>query len=98
MKSRKNSALIVRGRAITGTTLLLSALFILSQTAVMGADFWEAKDYTKWSDKECAKLLTDSPWAYELKVFQQGNLGGMGGAEGQAYVRYNIRFVSALPI
>src|SRR5512145_2110999 len=98
MKSGKVSVLINRRKTIAGSVLFLSALFLVSLANVAGADFWETKDFTKWTDKECAKLLNDSPWAYELKVIQQGNLGGMGGAEGQAYVKYNIRFISALPI
>jgi hypothetical protein len=98
MKSGKYSALIMRGKVITGTVLFISALFLVSLSTVVGADFWETKDFTKWTDKECAKLLTDSPWAYELKAYQQGYLGKSEGAEGQAYIQYNIRFTSALPI
>jgi len=98
MKSGKRSARINRCKAMAGSILFLSALFLISASNVAGADFWETKDFTKWSDKECAKLLTDSPWAYELKIYRQGYLGNSEGAEGQAYVKYNIRFISALPI
>jgi hypothetical protein len=98
MKSEKRSVLINRGTLIVGSILLLSAAFIVSASSVMAADFWETKDYTKWSNKECASLLTNSPWAYELKLYRQGKLGSSDGAEGQAYVKYNIRFISALPI
>ena len=40
---------------------ILSLLFISSLTA---ADFWEEKPFPEWSQKECAKLLADSPWAH----------------------------------
>jgi hypothetical protein len=26
-------------------------------------DFWKKKPYTEWSEKECRRLLEDSPWA-----------------------------------
>ena len=32
------------------------------------ADFWTAKPYTEWSDKELQKLMTDSPWAKTTTV------------------------------
>ncbi len=98
MKSGKVSVLINRRKTIAGSVLFLSALFLFSLSNVAAADFWETKEFTKWSDKECDKLLTNSPWAYELKVYRQGGLGSSDGAEGQAYVKYNIRFMSALPI
>jgi len=98
MKSEKSSALIKRSKAMVGTIILLSAICFIGASGVMAADFWETKDFTKWSNKECASLLTNSPWAYELKLYRQGRLGSSDGAEGQAYVKYNIRFISALPI
>jgi hypothetical protein len=98
MKAGKNSTLIMRGKFSAGMSLFLVALFFVSLSTVAGADFWETKDYTKWTDKECAKLLTDSPWAYEIKAYKQGYLGSSEGAEGQAYIKYGIRFMSALPI
>ncbi|MBN1569545.1 MAG: hypothetical protein JXA73_17000 [Acidobacteria bacterium] len=98
MKSQKTSALIMRSKAAARTTFFLSALLIIGLSTVMGADFWETKDFTKWSAKECEKLLTNSPWAWELKLYRTGYLGAGEGAEGQAYVKYTIRFMSALPI
>lgn len=88
----------MRSKAITTTVFMLSAVLIFSLSAVMGADFWETKDFTQWSDRECAKLLSNSPWAWELKLYRTGYLGAGEGAEGQAYVKYTIRFTSALPI
>jgi len=42
-------------------------LILLASLAAGAAEFWEKKKYTEWSDKECRKLLTASPWA-ERKV------------------------------
>jgi hypothetical protein len=98
MRAGKNSALIMRFKTITGTVLFLSALFFVSISTAVGAEFWETKDYTQWTDKECARLLTDSPWAQKLELVKAGYLGNSEGAEGQSYVRYNIILVSALPI
>ena len=64
------------------------------------ADFWEKKDYTEWSEKECRKMLTDSPWAKQYILTQ--TVGPTGGATplGQNLRRviYQIQLYSALPI
>jgi hypothetical protein len=74
---------------------LLPAILIIGLSAIFAADFWE-KDYKQWSDKDCLKMLTDSPWAYSLKLLQSGL--GSAGSEGQGYVKYDIQLLSALPI
>lgn len=59
-------------------TLLLAALPALAE------DFWKAKPYTEWSEKEIKKLLTNSPWAKDVAASMQGGMGGggMGGGRG----------------
>ncbi|MGI9067900.1 MAG: hypothetical protein ACR2HX_16050 [Pyrinomonadaceae bacterium] len=42
---------------------LLLALMISFATAASGQEFWKKKPYQQWSEEECRKLLTDSPWA-----------------------------------
>jgi hypothetical protein len=49
--TRKSSSLLV--------LLLLTGL----GTFADGQDFWQKKSYQEWSDRECQKLLHDSPWA-----------------------------------
>lgn len=73
-------------------------IFLLGASVAMGADFWEKKVYTEWTDKECAAMLTDSPWAWKYEALKTGSLGNSDAAEGQQYVRYVIQFISALPI
>jgi hypothetical protein len=44
------------------------SLWVLASAALAAADFWEAKPFLEWSDKEAEKLLTDSPWAALIAV------------------------------
>lgn len=62
-------------------------LFVLvaGTTLLWAKDFWESKDFLKWSEKECAGLMTKSPWAYpyaltNLLIPAPANLGGGGGS------------------
>lgn len=38
-------------------------LLLASVGAAQSNDYWEKKDYRQWTDRECRKLLEDSPWA-----------------------------------
>lgn len=98
MKSLRNP--VSRMRSKTGRIFLFvfPALLLACLSASFGADFWVQKTYYEWTDKECVKMLTDSPWAWELKVLRTGALGGGEAAEGQQYVSYTIQLRSALPI
>ncbi len=74
-----------------------------SVQASLGADFWEKKEYTKWSAKECQKMLTDSPWAKEYKqqqviVSSSARDDAMRGGETNPYIVYHMQLRSALPI
>jgi hypothetical protein len=50
------------------------------------ADFWTAKPFTEWNEKEIAKMLSDSPWTAKVSVAGgvaafagPGGGGGKGG-------------------
>jgi hypothetical protein len=45
------------------TQKLLLLLLLASVAAAQSKDYWESKDYRQWTEKECRKLLEDSPWA-----------------------------------
>jgi len=45
--------------------------------SLWAADFWVAKPYTEWSEKDATKLVKSSPWAKEVTV----SLGGPGGMD-----------------
>jgi len=47
------------------------ALAALAAMPLFAAKFWEAKEFTNWSDKECKEMLTKSPWAFS-NVFGEG--------------------------
>ncbi len=51
-----------------------AGLFVLCSFALLAADFWQ-KPYTGWSEKDAAKMLTDSPWAKSASV-SMGSPGG----------------------
>lgn len=40
-----------------------AAAFFIFAFCLAAADFWQAKPYTEWSDKELRKMITNSPWA-----------------------------------
>jgi hypothetical protein len=48
--------------------------------SLWAADFWVAKPYTEWSEKDATKLLKSSPWAKEVTISLGG--GGGGGMDG----------------
>ncbi len=84
------------------TTAFLFCLLAVA-AAAQSKDFWLAKDYKQWSEKECRKLLEDSPWAsdYTLKQSRIDSLQG-GSIETRAaqnrVVGYRVHFRSAMPI
>ena len=36
-------------------------VLILAVAPLLASNFWEEKDYTKWSEKDCMKMLRKSP-------------------------------------
>lgn len=49
---------------------LLLLLLLGYVAAAQSKDFWEKKDYRQWTEKECHKLLEDSPWAVNYSISQ----------------------------
>jgi hypothetical protein len=63
--------------------VVLSLLVIFCVAMLLAADFWKAKKYTEWTDKEVDKMLNDSPWAKKTDFTLTGGGGrGGGGAKG----------------
>jgi hypothetical protein len=80
-------------------------LFLLTSLLVAGQEkeFWDKKDYTQWSERECKRLLTDSPWAksYTLARAVIEPLSSPGSdlaREAAPRIQYVAQFRSALPI
>jgi hypothetical protein len=79
--------------------LIPAVLFLIIIPTVFGADFWIKKEYTNWSQRECTKMLQDSPWAKtykESKTVMFANAMEVTGED--PYVQYIIQLRSALPI
>jgi hypothetical protein len=60
-------------------------LFLGAVAATLyGADFWQKKKFTEWSDNEVRRMLSDSPWAHTYELMNGGfaSSGGGGGGRG----------------
>lgn len=70
-----------REALLTGVGLVLAPAHEL--LGFGGKDFWNTKEPSDWTDKEVAKILTQSPWAKEAAVeIYAGDMGGEGGPGG----------------
>ena len=45
-----------------------AVLWALGAASLAAANFWDAKSYSEWSEKEVEEMLTDSPWAKKISV------------------------------
>lgn len=41
----------------------IPVLLTAAAIVLWGADFWDVKPFTEWSEKEVSKVMVDSPWA-----------------------------------
>lgn len=79
--------------------LWLLILSLVAIPAVLSADFWEKKDYSEWKQRDCIKMLQDSPWAKTHRLSKAGLFSGNAdSAAEEPYIQYNIRLRSALPV
>jgi hypothetical protein len=91
-------------RAAMPRVLGIYLLLTVGAAACLGADFWEKKPYKEWSQKDCAKMLEDSPWAktltltkVEIMADETAANATMGSGQ-QPYVKYQAQFRTAAPI
>lgn len=79
---------------------VVSIIFLAGIFATAGGEFWEKKDYKQWSQKECNKLLEDSPWAKDFTVQQTAIMTSNKASDDgqQLYIKYQMQFRSALPV
>jgi hypothetical protein len=92
-----------RVRRGTALWLLSLAFFLLSFSSPAHAQFWKKKDYTDWSQNDCRKILTNSPWtktysssAMEMPNGAQGSM--VPGRQPLMTLSYTAQFFSALPV
>ena len=61
----------------------VAVALLLFAVCLAAADFWQAKPYTDWNDKELQKIMSNSPWARSVSVSLSGptapTVGGSGG-------------------
>jgi len=97
MRFTKN---VLSANAVKNACALCVISMLLFAGVLMAKEFWETKPYNQWTQRECQKLLSDSPWVKELNLM--GQVSGSGGAaslDSQApFVKYNIQIRSAAPL
>jgi hypothetical protein len=83
-----------------GLRIFLLVITLAGSAASQG--FWEKKDFHQWSEADCQKLLTESPWAqaYTFKrvviaPLQQPETPTM---EPLPFINYQVTVLSALPV
>ncbi len=54
--------------------LIVLLSFLLGTVALLGAQFWEQKKCTHWSEKEVIRLMTKSPWAQRVEFRLQNRM------------------------
>ena len=104
---RKDSPL-APGRGPALKKAAFSLLVLLAAVTALHAQFWQKKPPQEWSKSECQKMLSDSPWSKSRVVSDillarttefSGPLGVQTpGRDVQPEVRYEVRFLSALPV
>lgn len=52
---------------VVGFWMALCTLLV-GPAGVFAAEFWDAKPFAQWSDKEIQRILTDSPWSHQVSV------------------------------
>ena len=75
---------------------------LLFAGVVMAKDFWETKPFDQWSQKECQKMLADSPWAKELELVGRSvemMASSAAATDSRApYIKYTAQLRSATPV
>lgn len=70
----------------------------LVMAPLAAAEFWEKKDYQQWTEKDCTKLLTNSPWAHSNSFRRNANIGSTFTGERETTEIIYFRVLSARPV
>lgn len=80
----------------------VTLFFFLAGSALLvaqGSEFWNTKDYSAWTQKECEKILTSSPWVFSNTFSEVSGFGmNPGQSEREKRVMFRFRALSAKPI
>jgi hypothetical protein len=79
---------------------------LIGATLLWAGDPWKERPYTEWTEKECRKLLQNSPWAKHytdvgviIELVAPGQIDSAErGRESNPRMEYRVRLLSALPI
>lgn len=77
---------------------LTALVLVLAVGLLHAAEFWETKDFHAWSEKECTRLLTRSPWAQSNSFRRNLNIGSSQTGERETAEIIYFRAVSARPV
>jgi len=83
--------------------LRLAVCLLIAATSTAAQEFWDKKDYREWTEKECRRILEDSPWTKRY-VVQRAVLQELGtrtldrGRESAPSVEYHVQLRSAAPV
>jgi|FLYL01.1.fsa_nt_gi hypothetical protein len=83
--------------------LLLLPLVCGYLAAGQSKEFWEKKEYRQWTERECRKLLDDSPWARSYTLSQViieplSTPSSERAREATPQIRYLVQLRSAQPV
>src|ERR1041384_1554685 len=84
-------------------TLPILAIVVALVSVALAADFWNSKPYSKWSQADATRLLTNSPWA-KTTTMRTGSVGRRGGvqdvneAQVEPTIQYFVSVRSATPV
>ena len=84
----------------------LPFLLVMCALCMWAADFWTAKPFTDWNEKEIVKMLSDSPWTGKVTVSggvaafagPSGGGGGDFGGGGGGGISVTLLWQTALPV
>jgi hypothetical protein len=89
--------------------LFVAVLLMCGLALGQGNEYWHKKDYKQWNERECRKLLEDSPWARRhvisqvfITPLQQNDTdtddAQRRGREANPQLIYQVQFRSAQPL
>jgi hypothetical protein len=69
---------------VTPKAAVIVAGWLLASASLGAGEFWEAKEFTAWSDQEVSRMLTDSPWSRRVVIISPdlslaSRVGGLSG-------------------
>jgi len=80
-----------------------SILVLLVLATLVTGQSWQKKDYRQWSEYDCRKLVTDSPWSQtymisEVLIEPLANPSTERAREANPRIEYLVQFRSAYPV